>query len=147
MVNQTENRAETAHATPSGPGRRLLVMLYDGLVVIALLLLATALALVAGSGEVMAGRDPLFTLYLLAVWFFYLAWCWRRAGMTVGMRAWRVAIESTGGGTPGWGQCLLRFLVSLVSAVCLGLGFAWSLFDPEKRTWHDMASRTRLVRR
>ena len=42
-------------------------MLYDGLAIIALLLLATAIALLAGSGQVTAGRDPLFTLYLLSL--------------------------------------------------------------------------------
>ncbi len=123
-----------------------MAMLYDSLVVIALLLLATALALLAGSGQVIAGRDPLFTLYLLVTWFFYLAWCWRNGGMTVGMRAWKVTIVGDTGEKPGWGQCALRFLVSLFSAACLGAGFAWSLFESRKRTWHDLASRTRLVR-
>lgn len=131
---------------PCTLGRRLLVMLYDALVVTALLLLATSVALLAGSGQVFAGKDPLFTLYLLLVWFVYLAWCWRKGGMTVGMRAWKVRIESKEGGVPGWGQCALRFLVALGSAACLGLGFAWSLFEAEKRTWHDAASRTRLLR-
>ena len=49
-------------------------MLYDALAVIALLLLATAAALIAGSGQVTAGKDLAFTLYLVAVWFLYLAW-------------------------------------------------------------------------
>lgn len=144
--------SETAGTTPEprqvcSLGRRLLVMLYDALAVVALLLLATALALLAGSGQVIAGQDPLFTLYLALVWFLYLAWFWRKGGMTVGMRAWKVMIVSDRGDVPGWGQCTLRFLVSLVSATCLGLGFAWSLFEPEKRTWHDLASGTRLLRR
>ena len=121
-------------------------MLYDTFAVMALLLLATALALLAGSGQVTAGKDLFFTLYLLLVGFIYLAFCWRKGGMTVGMRAWKVRIESGQGNAPGWGQCAVRFLVSLLSAACLGLGFAWSLFEPRKRTWHDMASRTRLLR-
>ena len=125
----------------------MLVMLYDAFVVITLLLLATALALLAGSGQVIAGRDPLFTLYLLLAWFFYLSWCWRNGGMTVGMRAWKVTVVSDRGEKPGWGQCVLRFLVSLGSAACLGIGFAWSLFEPRKRTWHDLASRPRLVKK
>ena len=122
-------------------------MLYDAVVVTALLLLATALALLAGSGQVTAGRDPVFSLYLLLVWFIYLGWCWTHGGMTLGMRAWRVAIEREDGSLPGWGGSGLRFLVSLLSALCLGLGFWWSLFDPRRRSWHDLASRTRLVRR
>ena len=127
--------------------RRLAIMVYDGLVVIALLLLATALALLAGFDQVSAGKDPLFTLYLVVVWFLYLAWFWHRGGMTVGMRTWHVAIEGVDGQRPGWGQCLVRFLTSFVSAACIGLGFVWSLFEPQNRTWHDLLSRTRLVRR
>ena len=144
---EPKTNPNTDHAAgPCGLGRRLLVMLYDGLALIALLLLATAVALLAGSGQVTAGKDLLFSLYLLAVWFFYLAGFWRR-GMTVGMRAWKVEITDDGGGAPGWGQFLGRFAVSIFSASCFGLGFCWSAFDARKRTWHDMASRTRLVRR
>lgn len=143
-----KTQAPTASGTaPCALPRRLLILVYDSLVVTALLLLATALALVAGFDQVTAGKDPLFTLYLLAVWFLYLALFWRRGGMTVGMRSWHVIIEREDGQRPGWGQCLLRFLVSFVSAACFGLGFAWSLFDAQKRTWHDLASNTRLVRR
>ena len=131
---------------PCGLGRRLLAMLYDALVLVAILLLATALALLAGSGAVTAGRDPFFTLYLVLVWFLYLALCWR-LGMTVGMRAWRIRIETPEGGKPGWAACLVRFGVSLLAAAPAGLGFWWSLFDPGRRAWHDIASGTYLARR
>lgn len=136
---------EQLERLPCGLGRRALVMLYDAVIVVALWLFATALALLAGSGPVTAGQDVLFTAYLLLAWFLYLAWCWRN-GMTVGMRAWRVVIERQDSTRPGWGACLLRFAVSLLSAACLGLGFAWSLFDRYGRTWHDRASGTRLLR-
>ena len=36
---------------------------------------------------------------------------------------------------------------SVLSAACLFLGFFWSLFDSQKRAWHDRASRTVLIRR
>lgn len=119
-------------------------MVYDSLAVLALLLLATSAAMLAGFRDVTAGHDALFTAWLLLVWFLYLAWCWRSGGMTIGMRAWRVSIERNDGGRPGWGQCLLRFLVSLLSATALGIGFAWSLFNRKRLCWHDMASGTRL---
>jgi uncharacterized RDD family membrane protein YckC len=123
-----------------------MIMLYDALVVIALLMAATALAMATGLREAVALRDPLFTLYLAAVWYLYLGWCWNRGGMTVGMRAWRVRIEDEGGGRPGWGRCLLRFTVSLLSLAALGIGFAWSLIDRDRRCWHDIVSKTRLLR-
>ena len=145
-MNDSDNTEVRTETRPCGLGRRLVVMLYDALAVIALLLLATGLALLAGSGEVIAGKDPLFTLYLLLAWFAYLAFTWRR-GMTIGMRSWRVTISDEAGRTPGWGRCLLRFVVSLLSAASLGMGFLWCLFDGKKRSWHDIASGTRLLRR
>ena len=131
---------------PCGLGRHLLVMLYDGVVIIALLMLATSLAMLAGAGNHTAMQDPLYTAYLLVVWFVYLVWCWRRGGMTLGMRAWHVCISDESGGCPGWRSCAIRFLVSILSVAVVGLGFIWALFDSEKRTWHDKASGTRLTR-
>lgn len=121
-------------------------MLYDAAAVIALLMAATALAMLAGFRELDVLRDPLYALYLLAVWFGYLGWCWHRGGMTLGMRAWRVRIETTDGALPGWGRCLGRFLLSLLSAAAGGMGFLWSLFEQQKRCWHDRLSGTRLLR-
>jgi uncharacterized RDD family membrane protein YckC len=132
--------------SPCGLLRRLAIIVYDGLVVIALLMLATMLAMLAGLGGRTAMKDPVYTAYLFAVWFLYLAWCWHKGGMTVGMRAWRVKIVDRDGGKPGWGASAIRFPVSLVSAAIAGLGFLWSLADPGKRTWHDILSGTRLVR-
>ena len=98
-----------------------------------------------GFREPVAGRDPLYTIYLAAAWFGYLGWCWRR-GMTLGMRAWGVRLVSEPGGRPTWGRCLVRFAVSLLSAASAGAGFWWALFDPGRRTWHDRASATALRR-
>lgn len=134
----------STHRNPCSLWRRLAVMIYDSFAVLALLLLATSAAMLAGFRNVTAGQDALFTAWLLLVWFLYLAWCWRNGGMTIGMRAWRVCIESDDGSRPGWGACLLRFLVAMLSAAALGAGFIWSWFDRHNRCWHDIASGTRL---
>ena len=143
---QSDTRTATEPGPPCGLPRRLAIMVYDALVIVALLMFATALALLAGFDEVTAGKDLWFTLYLAAVWFLYLAGFWRHGGMTVGMRAWRVVIVDDAGRRPGWWRCLLRFVVSWLSAALAGAGFLWSLFEPRRRTWHDLASRTRLLR-
>ena len=132
--------------TPCGLMRRLLIMLYDGVIIVALLMLATAFSMLAGAGNHTAMQDPLYTAYLVLVWFAYLVWCWHEGGMTLGMRAWHVCITDEAGLRPGWRWCAIRFLLSILSAALAGLGFFWSLIDPEKRTWHDKVSRTRLVR-
>ena len=142
---QSLNKTEKS-GTPCGLPRHLLIIIYDGVVIIALLMLATALAMLAGLGNQTAMQDPIYTAYLVAIWFIYLLWCWHRGGMTLGMRAWHVCITDEKGKPPGLGSCAIRFLVSIPSAAVAGLGFLWPLFDSEKRTWHDMASGTQLIR-
>jgi len=122
------------------------IIVYDFVIVISLLMLATLLAMLAGFGGRTAMQDPAYTVYLLSIWFFYLAWCWHKGGMTVGMRAWRVKIEDESGNQPGWGKSTIRFLASLLSAAAAGIGFAWALVDSRKRSWHDILSGTRLIR-
>jgi uncharacterized RDD family membrane protein YckC len=131
---------------PCGLGYRLLAIAYDALVVLGLLMLAAAVVLPMGFSGQQAFRDPLYTLYLGSVWFLYEAWCWRRAGMTLGMRAWRVKLVCDAGGTMSWGRCLLRFAAGIIAFVALGAGFLWSLVDRHNRGWHDLVSGTRLVR-
>jgi len=123
-----------------------MIILYDTVIVISLLMLAALIALLAGYTDQAALKDPVYTLYLFLVWHLYIVWFWRKGGMTVGMRAWRVRIVDDEGNRPGWQRCVIRFAVSLVSAAVAGAGFFWSLFDPQKRAWHDIVSRTRLTR-
>jgi uncharacterized RDD family membrane protein YckC len=122
------------------------IIVYDSVIVISLLMLATMLAMLAGFGGRTAMKDPVYTVYLLSIWFFYLAWCWHQGGMTVGMRAWRVKIEDENGNKPGWGKSTIRFLASLLSTAAAGIGFLWALVDSRNRTWHDLLSSTRLIR-
>jgi uncharacterized RDD family membrane protein YckC len=126
--------------------RRLLVIVYDTVILIGLLMLGSALALPFGDNPKIALQDFWFTLWLLLVCFAYLGGCWHYHGMTVGMRAWRVKLINTNGGKISWPGCLLRFLVGGVSLGVVGLGFVWVLFDKKSRTWHDIAARTLLIK-
>jgi len=121
-------------------------MLYDGLIIVVLLMLATALSMLLQFGNRTAGEDPIYTLYLAAVWFLYLAWCWRHGGMTLGMRAWRVHLVTERPGPISWQHCAVRFFGGFLSALPLGLGYFWSLVDGEHRAWHDRLSQSRLLR-
>lgn len=148
MPEITDSRngpCEADAAQPCGPGRRLLVMVYDAIALIALMMAVMALLLMTPLRDQTAFVDFMPTAILFVTWFLYLAWCWRR-GLTLGMRAWRVKIEFQGEHQAGWRRYGIRFLVSLVSAACLGLGFVWSLFNPQHLTWHDIASHSRLIR-
>ena len=131
---------------PCGLPRRLLIMLYDGLVVIALWILAGAIALPFIDEGTRAGTHAGFSLYLLLVGYGYFAWCWQHGGMTLGMRAWRVRLVSDTGEPMNAWRSAGRLLGAFVSALPCGAGFVWSLFDDHRRTWHDRWSHSRLVR-
>ena len=125
-----------------GLARRLAAMLYDGLLLIGLWMLATIAAMVVGGGEI-APANVWFQLWLLLVAWLYLALSWR-GGASLGMKAWRIQLHSTD--LPlSWPGTVIRFVVALAGLLCFGLGFWWSLFHPRKATWHDLASGSALV--
>jgi len=135
---------------PAGLLRRLGAMLYDGLLLLALLMVATGLFLPFTGGEAISPRDDpaLELLYravlvLLTVGFFGIFWT--RRGQTLGMASWRVRVEREDGALLNWGDTLRRLAAALLSWLPLGLGFLWVLVDPERRAWHDRLSRTRVI--
>lgn len=128
---------------PAGLGRRLGAMLYDTLVVIALWMVLGFVAVALNAGE--ANETPLFHSVLLVATFAFFAFSWMRGGMTLGMQAWRLRIQTPEGGRITLTQALLRFFVGLASWIALGLGYWWILFDGEKRSWSDIASGSRVV--
>ncbi len=127
---------------PASLFKQFAAMLYDSLLIFAVLFLATAIALIFNRGEAIES-SPLFSLYLLSILFSFYAWFWHRSGQTLGMRAWKIRIVSELGGNPGWGSSYLRLVFALVSILCLGVGYFWRLFKPY--TWHDKLSQTSII--
>ena len=141
-----------------GLGRRLAAIVYDALLCTALLIVTTfiyKLVMMGFIGEAKmrelseAGAldgDPLLSTLLFFVLFGFFAKFWTHSGQTLGMQVWGVRVQNADGTAISLWQALLRFIVSIGSWLCLGLGFVWSIFDKQKRTWHDMYSNTQLVR-
>ena len=68
-------------------------------------------------------------------------------GQTVGQMAMGIrVIDFNTGGPIGYGRAFLRWLVSIVSAIVILLGYLWMLWDPRKQTWHDKAAHSLPVR-
>lgn len=141
---------DTDPAAPPGLLRRLAAALYDSLLILALLMVATVpFLLVTGGEAVDAQRNPLLewvyraVLVLLVVGFYGIFWT--RSGQTLGMASWRLRVLRDDGATLTWGDTLRRLAAALLSWLALGLGWLWLLVDPARRTWHDRLSRTRVV--
>ncbi len=61
------------------------------------------------------------------------------------MKTWKFKITRLDGSSMDWLDALIRFVVAIISWLPFGLGYLWSLFDKQKRTWHDIASKTQLT--
>lgn len=132
-----------------GLGRRLMAMLYDSLLLFSVWFIASipVIILATKAGwQNLPGFRLFLQLYLLLVAFLFFAWFWTHGGQTLGMRAWKLRLVTSENQAPGWRLCLLRYVTSIISWACLGLGFLWVLFDKDKLAWHDRLSGTRLIR-
>jgi uncharacterized RDD family membrane protein YckC len=132
------------HNTPkAGFFRRLMASLYDWLLVLAIMMVASV-PLVAPDNEAVAPGNPFYraALIVLAVCFFAGFWCSK--GQTLGMRAWRLKLEMPDGSNVSFARSMLRFIYACVSAGALGLGFLWVFLSPEGLSWHDRWSGTRI---
>lgn len=134
----------------AGVLRRFGAMLYDLLLVLALLFIVTALFLPFTGGEaitpdrsVAVERIYQSALLLVVVLFFCVFWTWR--GQTVGMVAWRLRVERSDGTLLTWRDALLRLGGACVSLAAVGLGYFWIWIDRDRLAWHDRWSGTRVV--
>ena len=126
--------------------RRLAAMLYDGLLILALLFLATLPFIALRGGEPVEGDNNLvYQLILCLVIYSFFVGFWVRSGRTLGMQSWRLQLETMDGSKVNFKVATLRFFASLVSFIPAGLGFFWALWDKDRLTWHDRISKTRIV--
>jgi uncharacterized RDD family membrane protein YckC len=136
-------------AEPAHLGWRLLAMLYDSLPVIALWFVVGALALLIRGGEPVTPWSAAFWLQNLALWAvtgLYLVHSWHHGGQTLGMRPWRLQVVDEDGRPPTLTMLWTRYAWATLSLALFGVGLLWSLVEGQRRSWHDLASATRLVR-
>jgi len=86
-----------------------------------------------------------------STWFMY-QWVCNALGASLGKKVMHLAIEPIPGPARlpqraglGAGNGFVRTIGQVISAVPLGLGFWWALWDPEHRAWHDRMAGTRVV--
>jgi uncharacterized RDD family membrane protein YckC len=134
----------------AGVWRRFGAMLYDSLLVIALMMVLTAAFLLLTQGEaIIWSRFPLVALAYNAarvlLVFAFFGWFWTQRGQTLGMMAWRMRVEREDGQLLRWSDALKRFAGAAVSLLALGCGYFWIWIDRDQLAWHDRWSGTRVV--
>lgn len=102
----------------AGPLRRLGAMLYDALLVLALMFFTTLFFLPFNGGAAPILGSPLlrnvYRLALVLVVVFFFGRFWTTKGRTLGMQAWRIAIVRVDGGKVSWRDALARLAAGLL---------------------------------
>ena len=157
---------------PASIPRRLAALLYDLLIVLALLLVVALSAQLATQARLIgmhgghAQVPLLYQLLQLCVVCAYFVLSWTLGGQTIGARAWRLRVVAVGtSAVPRIGRALLRAGSAALPLLALLLGYLWApraallavaalwlidyaalLFDRARRTLHDRFSGTQVVR-
>lgn len=124
---------------------RLVALVYEGLILAALLFVATALfTWVFGDSR----EQPLH--FLLQVFLLVTAGCyfvasWTHGRRTLPMRTWRMHLEDDAGKPPNLRRAAVRYGAAALGISLVGIGIVWALFDPDRQFLHDRIARTRLV--
>jgi uncharacterized RDD family membrane protein YckC len=121
--------------------------LYD-LLILAALSMALSALYTALAGESFHERLvwlSLFQLNWLAMVASYYLISWRRAGQTIGMRAWRIQVVGITQAPLSWKTCWKRLAASILNLLILNLGWLGYLL-PARKSLTDHLSHTRIER-
>lgn len=126
--------------------RRLSSLLYEALVILALMLFLFLLPIAVFSGVSHLIPAPgLLWFYLFLLLGVYFVWCWVKAGQTLAMKTWRLTLVDAQSARP------LRPLQAVVRYgmgwLCwpTGLALLWSFLDPDGQFLHDRIAGTRIL--
>ncbi|MCH8502185.1 MAG: RDD family protein [Aliidiomarina sp.] len=146
---------EFIKAPRAGFWRRIGAIVYDILVVTAVVMLASGLALgfvglltMVGLVTLVEGQDHasllqgnwLYTLYLIAVVIWFYTGFWVRGGQTLGMRTWRLRVQNEDGSRISKKQALIRAFTAV-----LGLGNFAVLFGQQKLALQDRLAKCEVI--
>ncbi|MCK8129711.1 RDD family protein [Pseudoalteromonas sp. 2CM39R] len=144
----------------AGFWRRFASLVYDTLAIIAFAMLTVVLYLFAiqglisldvialnGAEDVSARiQDSLLlsgirSSLLVLVGLVFFGYFWTKSGQTIGMRAWRLKVQTSQGSLISWPQAIIRSISAL-----LGLGNLVVLVDfKNKKALQDYLSKTEVV--
>lgn len=164
--------SDATHSTsqPCPLWRRLAALVYDLLIVVAIVMVVGLLCQLATGGRLIGTGAQVDIpwwyqpLQGIAVSAYFIA-SWLRGGQTVGMRPWHIRVTAGDCGKPSLRQALIRLVVAALPLLLLELAprlglrtalwamlaawVAWfvpALFDRRRRALHDIAAGTEIRR-
>lgn len=149
-----EPRIRVARATvfaadePAEFGQRLGAFLFDLLLFLIVLMLATFVLSSFSKKSIVGSNVMLIAFYAVALLLFIFNFVVlaARAGQTVGKRLVGIRIIRIDGQPTGYATVFRRHCIGyLLSSVALFLGFVWVIWDAKHQGWHDKIAGTTVV--
>jgi uncharacterized RDD family membrane protein YckC len=136
--------------TSAGFGRRIAALLYDSVLLAALLVVFTSGAVFLNHRMAVEPATAgvwwyLYRLGLVGVIAGYYLVNWTRSGQTLGMRAWHLRAVSDSGRPLALKAAALRFVLGVLAWAPAALGVLWLYADREHLALHDRLSKTRVL--
>lgn len=128
-----------------GMGRQLACLLYESLVVVAVLLIGFLIPQIVLHGFGMISPPRMLWLHVFTLLMLYFVWCWVHGGQTLPMKTWKLRVVSADGDRLRPLQAVLRYCAAWPSFGLCGAGLLWALIDKEHRFLHDRLAGTRIV--
>lgn len=141
MITQRTPSPYLMDMPTAGLTRRFGAMLYEALLLLALLFIADYLFISLTHNAQSPALKTILRLYLLVVMGLYFTWFWTR-GQSLAMKTWHIRVVTVAGEPLKARQALMRFLLA---ALLFGLSQFWALVDSDRQFLHDRLNRTRLV--
>jgi len=158
MHHPKDQIRHSSNNTVAGLTRRLAAMIYDSFLLFSIWIAFGAFIIspirfsIYGLPE---GNDSwsgfpfiiqiLLTCLILLTLAGYYFICWRKQGQSLGMKAWRLKLQSTNGELASPKQCIQR---SIVAPFCLGffgLGYLWCFISSSRGCLHDQITGTEVI--
>jgi len=139
------NSPKIIEASTPGFWRRILCMIYEFLLLIAVLFIAGFIFHLVYHDTDSPYFRPVFQLYLLGVAGIYLIWFWTHGGQTLAMQTWKIRVISTNGGGISIWRAIARYFFAVTSISFFGCGIIWALFDREGQFLYDRLAGTKII--
>lgn len=128
-----------------GIARRLASMLYESLVVFAVLLVGFLLPQIVLFAYGLGMSNRMLWLHVLGLLMLYFVWFWMNGGQTLPMKTWKLRLAGANGEALRPLQAILRYLAAWPSILFFGIGLLWALFDKDRQFLHDRIAGTQIV--
>ena len=134
---------------PAGFLKRVLALVYDSLLIGAIVLVLSLLLVFVNGGYPESGSFVSFIQFFILIFagpIFYSYFWIANKGQTTGMQAWKIQLVTIDETELNIKKSMLRCLISTISFACFGMGYLWILYDKDNLSWSDILTKTKDIK-